>query len=315
MSAFVGAFCIFVRAGSWFAIITLYSLLNTLSAATNDDQIINIGDSVVEIIYEPGPLSVSKPQIRQWVSNAVHAVADFYQGFPVKKLNLAIVPVRGDRIGGTAYRGLSPFIKLSLGENVTVEDLAKDWVVTHELVHLAFPPVHRRHHWIEEGLATYIEPLARIRAGLLDETEAWYWLMDGTPKGLPKAGDKGLDHTPTWGRTYWGGALFCLLADIKIRQRTNNRFALKHALQAIVAAGGTMQTTSKEPWSLAKTLAIGDRAVSVPVLSELYEEMRATPVDVDLDALWQQLGVKLTGKTVTFDDNAPQAALRRALMQ
>ena len=57
------------------------------------------------------------------------------------------------------------------------------------------------------------------------------------PKGLPAAGDRGLDYTPTWGRTYWGGALFCLLADIDIRKRTSNRFGLQDALRAIVAAG------------------------------------------------------------------------------
>jgi L-lactate permease len=25
-------------------------------------------------------------------------------------------------------------------------------------------------------------------------------------------GDQGLDHTPTWARTYWGGALFWMMA-------------------------------------------------------------------------------------------------------
>ena len=40
------------------------------------------------------------------------------------------------------------------------------------------------------------------------------------PKGLPQAGDQGLDNTGTWGREYWGGAMFCLLADIEIRKAT-----------------------------------------------------------------------------------------------
>ena len=47
--------------------------------------------------------------------------------------------------------------------------------------------------------------------------------MKSMPFGLPKEGDKGLDYTHTWGRTYWGGAIFCLLADIEIRQQTNNK--------------------------------------------------------------------------------------------
>src|SRR5260370_28547747 len=33
--------------------------------------------------------------------------------------------------------------------------------------HLAFPSVDEKHHWIEEGIATYVEPIARIPAGHL----------------------------------------------------------------------------------------------------------------------------------------------------
>ena len=299
-----------------FIILIALSCAFAEAAATDNDRIINVGDSVIEITYAPGQLKVSKNQIKQWISNATHAVAGYYQGFPVEKLNIMVTPVRGDNINGVVYRGSEPLIMVSLGAQVTEQGLKKDWVITHEIVHLAFPPVHRRHHWIEEGLATYIEPLARIRAGLLNEKEAWYWLLDGTPNGLPRAGDKGLDHTPTWGRTYWGGALFCFLADLEIRQRTDNRFALEDALRAIVAAGGTMQTKDDELWSLPKVLEIGDKAVTVPVLTELYNKMKAAPVDVDLDDLWQKLGVKINGiKTVEFDDSAPLAELRRALTQ
>jgi hypothetical protein len=41
--------------------------------------------------------------------------------------------------------------------------------------------------------------------------------------------------------------------------------------------------------------------------------MRSTPVSPDLDQLWKELGVKRQGKTVTFDDSAPLAAIRRAI--
>ena len=85
--------------------------------------------------------------------------------------------------------------------------------MVHEMVHLAFPRVAKQHHWIEEGLATYIEPWARLGIGQLTEETVWKDLVEGLPKGLPGPEDKGLDRTPTWGRTYWGGALFCLLAD------------------------------------------------------------------------------------------------------
>ena len=39
--------------------------------------------------------------------------------------------------------------------------------MTHEMVHLAFPSVAREHHWIEEGITTYVEPIARAETGEL----------------------------------------------------------------------------------------------------------------------------------------------------
>ena len=129
------------------------------------------------------------------------------------------------------------------------------------------------------------------------------------PKGLPAAGDRGLDYTPTWGRTYWGGALFCLLADVEIRERTDNRFGLQDALRAIVRAGGNMEAN----WPVTRAFEIGDAAVGVPVLIGLYERMKATPVDVDLPRLWGRLGISLAGDTVVFDDSAPLAPIRRAI--
>ena len=48
----------------------------------------------------------------------------------------------------------------------------------------------------------------------------WHDIVRDMQKGEPAAGDEGLDHTHTWGRTYWGGAIFCLVADVEIRRET-----------------------------------------------------------------------------------------------
>ena len=130
---------------------------------------------------------------------------------------------------------MAPLHKVLVGQHTTEDDLKRDWVMTHEMVHLAFPSVAEEHHWIEEGIATLCRPIARVEAGNLEPRNVWHDLVEGLPKGLPQAGDQGLDHTHTWGRTYWGGALL-YLADIEIRQRTNNRYGLQDALRAILAA-------------------------------------------------------------------------------
>jgi predicted metalloprotease with PDZ domain len=134
-------------------------------------------------------------------------------------------------------------------------------------------------------------------------------MVEGMPQGLPKSGDRGLDYTHTWGRTYWGGALFCLLADVEIRKKTGNRMGLEDALRGILKSGGSIEVE----WPLEKVLQLADRAVGVPVLEQMYDKMKAAPVAPDLDQLWKDLGVKYDGNGVTFDDSAPLAATRKAI--
>jgi hypothetical protein len=169
--------------------------------------------------------------------------------------------------------------------------------------------VPERHHWVEEGLATYVEPIARARVGDLTPQKVWGDLVDGLPQGLPERGDRGLDSTPTWGRTYWGGALFCLLADIEIRKRTRNQKGLEDALRAILKAGGTIESD----WQLLQAIDIGDNATGTPVLHELYDKMKATPVPVDLEGLWKELGVAKKDGLIRFNDSVPLAAIRRTI--
>jgi hypothetical protein len=200
-------------------------------------------------------------------------------------------------------------ITIHVGNETSPSEFASDWMLTHEMVHLAFPSVDEKHHWIEEGIATYVEPIARIHAGHLKAEQMWFDLVRDMPQGLPQVGDRGLDHTHTWGRTYWGGALFCLLADIEIRRQTNNAKGLEHALRGILDAGGGI----REEWNLQDALKTGDRAVGVSVLQPLYTRMKDMPVGVDLDSLWTQLGVQSDGASVRFNDSATLAAIRRAI--
>jgi hypothetical protein len=237
-------------------------------------------------------------------------VARYYGRFPVRRVLLLVLPGRGGGLGyGKTLGNGGASILLPIGETTSARELERDWMLVHEMIHLAFPSVPRKHLWLEEGIATYVEPFARARAGRLSEEAAWSGLVRGLPNGLPQQGDRGLDNTPTWGRTYWGGALFCLLADLDIRDRTGGRFSLDDALRAILDRGGDISVR----WELARALEEGDRAIGTPVLSELYARMGSRPYDVDLPALFKKLGVKASGKTVAFDDGAPWSKLRRSI--
>ena len=263
----------------------------------------------VETELLSGPLTVSRDELRDWIEAAANAVSRYYGRFPVNQIRLRLVPDKGKSIHGTTWGGATPFIRVLMGDGVTSEELGADWRLTHEMVHLAFPRVDERHAWIEEGLATYVEPIARAQIGTLTSEEVWGRFVEGMPNGVIVGTDAGLDDRTGWGRTYWGGALFCLLADVAIRERTKQRFGLADALAGVLKAGGNIQ----EAWSLGRILAEADKAVEVDVLSTLYAQMGLKHLPIDLDQLWLDLGVQSSEGRLEFDDVASKAAIRQAI--
>jgi len=271
---------------------------------------IDVGGGALTVAFAPGPLELSHETILDWVTRSVRAVAQYFGRLPDPHARLLIVPIEGIGVrGGTTFGYRGAATRILLGREATTRNLERDWVLVHELVHHAMPNLADEHHWMEEGLATYVEPIARAQAGELTAQTVWGDLVEGLPKGLPRENDRGLDRTPTWGRTYWGGALFYLLADIDIRRRTDNKSGLQDALRALVAAGGNIS----ESWPVERVIEAADRGTHTHALADLYDRMKETPVAVDLPALWRELGVAVADGRVTFDDGAPLAAVRRAI--
>jgi len=282
-------------------------MLGTAGAQAADIVAVPGGEIRVEVTRES--VRLDPTALLDWVRNSAEAVAGFYGTFPVAKSRLLVTPRPGNGInGGRTWAYDGGLIRIRVGDASSADDYENDWVLVHEMTHLALPSLPDEQEWLEEGIATYVESLARVQAGLMTDEAVWAGYVRGMPNGLPKPGDRGLDNTHTWGRTYWGGAIFCLLADIEIRRRTDNRRGLQDALRAILAAGNMESSSEIQP-----LLEIGDRAVGVSVLSELYGRMKDQPAPTDLEALWQKLGVERQGETVRHIEDAPEAAIRRAI--
>jgi hypothetical protein len=273
---------------------------------------LEVPGGMIHVGFAPGDLVLPKDTILDWVRTSARAVATYYGRFPVKSLKLLLVPVDGPRVrGGTTwgYRGAA--IRVLLGQTSREDDLHRDWVMVHEMVHTALPDMEERYNWLSEGLAVYVEPVARVQAGDLTAQEIWLAMMRDMPKGLPQAGDQGLDNTDTWGRKYWGGAMFCLMADIEIRKATGNRLGLQDAMRGVIAAGGSHEVD----WSIERILATADKAVGGNVLTRLHNEWGRKPVTPDLDRLWRDLGLRNKGGSLEFEAAAPLAAIRDAITE
>jgi hypothetical protein len=292
------------------AILTLPVTTACADTSTPSQQLSLEGVSV-RVDFGDGRFRDGTGPLLQWIERSLRIVTAYYAGFPTQSLHIQVVPESGAGVrGGKTWGYRGGMIRVEVGRDVTAAQLSDDWVLVHEMTHLALPDVGDDQNWFSEGLAVYVEGVAREQAGNRSQQDIFMEQMRQMPRGLPQPGDQGLDHTHTWARTYWGGAMFCFLADVEIHRRTDNRMGLQDAMRAVAKASGGLGTD----WPISRVFATADAATNTHVFADLYAQMKDKPVTPDLKDLWVKLGVLSDGGTVTLDDGAPLAGIRRSIM-
>ena len=270
----------------------------------------------IRVFYAQDTAPAFEPELRACVQMAANAVTAYLGNFPVPLVEIRTRIFHGSGIkrGRTFSKNPDPnnsasVILLLVGDQTPHQDLMDDWLLTHEMLHLAFPNMPDDKHWAEEGLSTYAEPIARVRVGNLQPERVWGDMVRDMHKGEPEEEDKGLNHVHTHDRTYWGGALFYLMSDVEIHKKSHNKKGLEDALRGILAKGGNI----KQDWDIESTFEAGDKATHTHVLMDMYKKMKDDPFTVDLTALWSQLRIIEENGTIHFNDNAPLAKVRKAI--
>jgi hypothetical protein len=262
---------------------------------------------------------LDRQDFHKWALTAASSIKAFYKDYPLARTVITVHAGPGETVlyGESTYNDelAQGEIEVQVGRETSFESLINSWTLTHEMVHLTFPIVHEEDRWLAEGIATYVEPIARKRTGLISEEQVWQELAEGLPQGFSEASPpylrignfRGTRHR---GEMYWGGALFCLLADLKIRESTSNRMGLEDALVSIVQAGGT----SASDWSARKALSVADAKLGKPVLLPLFEQFQDEQVEVDLQELYDKLGLVNDRGEFKLNDEAPLLPLRLAII-
>src|SRR5260221_5893772 len=110
---------------------------------------INVPGGVIHVAFAPGNLALPKETILNWIKTSARAVSIYYGRFPVESTRLLLVPVDGPRVqGGTTWGYRGGAIRIRLGRDSSEEDLKRDWVMVHEMVHLALPDMSERYNWL-----------------------------------------------------------------------------------------------------------------------------------------------------------------------
>lgn len=221
-------------------------------------------------------------------------VARYWAGFPSDRLLVAITPGgrRSDPFGRVRGGGGATMM-LRISRNETPEFfLTRDWVLTHELIHLGAPFAPSRTPWFMEGMATYLEPLVRALGGATTRRAVWAEWLRAMPRGARDINRSGLDGG---GHVYWTGALYFLMAHVELARRGDPDGLARcfRAMRDILGDAASRATVDQ-------LIAICDRAVGGGVFGDLRARY-ATPADPDLTALWRELGVSMSGGDVKFD--------------
>jgi len=288
-----------------------YRSAQTIYAALgHPDTTMNIGGGTINVTFADGAPGLDRGKVLTWVRDSAVAVTTYFGRFPVSKVGLLIVADDSSSIrDGTTFDYDGSAIRVHVGRGADAAAFKQDWILVHEMTHLALPMKPQNTLWLQEGSATYVEPIARTQAGHLDIKSVWKWYADHMADGQPESGDGGLDTTHSHDRIYWGGAAFWLLADIRIRERTHGHMGVQTALRAIdrASSGDTAD------WNVREVLRTGDVSTGGTELIDLYESMGPKLMLVDIADLFAKLGVAEHDGQIVFDDSAPLAKIRRQI--
>lgn len=257
------------------------------------------------------PYAMPDSAIRTWIEESAQLTVPLFDRFPVDRTTLFVVPAKGEDevVFGKVLSLAGASVVLVVGDRMPPEARHKDWVLVHELFHLGFPTFRGEGRWLGEGLATYYEPILRARAGWTTEAEVFRQFARNMPRGQgPRGSNAGLSARDDLDTIYWGGALFCLAADVRIREETHGKKSLDDVLRAALERGGD----ATHVWTVRDVVTLGDVVTGTNVLSEMYERHAARGERIDLDTLMASLGVSQERRDV--DDSRSLSWIRRAIV-
>ncbi|HET6619491.1 MAG TPA: hypothetical protein VFG64_06090 [Dongiaceae bacterium] len=265
------------------------------------------GDPELTLAIPPGSFKIAPERLAVWVSAVAEANRRFWGRSPAKGGLAILVPSPRDGVPFGRVLSLGgAVVTVLVGEQATPRQLYDDWVLVHEFIHLGSPLMRDSGAWLNEGFATFYEPVLRARAGWKSEDDVWREWIGSMPRGMPAMTDIGLENAGRGG-IYWGGALFVLMAEIESLKTSNGKIGFSDCLRTVLAEGGDV--THK--WETMEFLGRCDEMLGKPVISTLARQHIEKGSAMDLDQLWRRLGVSMAEDgAIRYDDKAELAWLR-----
>ena len=261
-----------------------------------------------------------RDKLRDWIQESAAAVAAVHGEFPRSQPQVLVVNIGRQREPvpwAQVQRGGGVAAHFYVDASRSSREFRDDWTATHEFAHMLLPYVSSGDRWLSEGLASYYQNILRARDGRLSEESAWRKLNAGFRRGIRDT-DRGMSLAEVsrrmrsegaFMRVYWSGAAVMLLADVRLRARSEGQQSLDTALAALreccFANGHT--------WRARELFRKLDQLTGTDIFTDLYAEHARSEDFPDIQPTYQALGVEADSRWIGLQDEARLADVRRAI--
>ena len=259
-------------------------------------------------------------EIRAWVESIADSLTTVYGHWPRQHWQISVENTSGasdDPIPWAQInRGRVDEVEFFVVDNVSAEQLRREWTGYHELAHLLIPYRGWGDAWFAEGLASYYQNLMQARSGIINEQEMWQRLHDGFSRGRNDnrfdgqtldVVSAGLRENGGFMRVYWSGAWYFLATDLALRTRTPGLLSLDAALEKL------NNCCAERPMSVPSMVQTLDELNRVDTFSTLYRDAVQSEAMPDFEPLLHALGISVIDGQVRLEQSGAAAKLRREI--
>ena len=296
-------------------LVLTFTSADTLAAS----QVLTRGDQRLVIDSEFALGSDTQLTVTQWLETTSEALAAVYGRWPRDEWKVVVKAMSRASTDpvpwGQVTRGDPNVVSFYIDESASSTRLIGNWTAYHEFSHLLIPYRGWGDMWFSEGLASYYQNLLQVRSGVLNERELWQKLYEGFERGrtnkrpdlsLAELSPK-MRESRSFMRVYWSGALYFLMADMQLRQRTQSGQSLDTALALLNHCCADSKLSARD---IASRL---DQLTGQTLFLPLFDDVASSRAIPDYQALFVELGITIENKTVQLSKTVPPNSIREGI--
>src|ERR1700683_376605 len=120
----------------------LWLMVSAAAAMEARPQLLDVAGVRVSLEFLDSDFTNGAEPLVEWVKRSLGIVAAYYGRFPVSQLRIRVSSTSGGGVRhGTTFGMKGGLIRITVGREVTPAELLDDWVLVHEMTHLALPDV------------------------------------------------------------------------------------------------------------------------------------------------------------------------------